>query len=219
MGAKDYYKILGVAPAANEQAIKKAYRKLAHQYHPDKNPGDNQAASQFREIAEAYAILGNATTRSVYDLEIWKFGYDSPYISVEQKATPQTILQYCTELNAALLKMDPNSISFLALKAYISMILNDEFMDLLISENDEYYNTRIVQELLVALNRLEPTDKKDIYDKLILLAGANQKLCQNISAAISAATRTQKMKQLQPYFIALITLLLCVLVFIFSRIK
>jgi curved DNA-binding protein len=66
--AKDYYKILGVPRNASEEDIKKAYRKLAMQYHPDRNPGKEQWANEkFKEINEAYAVLGNPEKRAQYD--------------------------------------------------------------------------------------------------------------------------------------------------------
>lgn len=65
--AKDYYASLGVAKDASEQEIKKAYRKLAVKYHPDKNPGDAKAEERFKEISEAYAVLSDAEKRSNYD--------------------------------------------------------------------------------------------------------------------------------------------------------
>lgn len=62
--AKDYYQILGVPKSTTEDEIKRAYRKLAHQYHPDKNKGDDK---KFKEINEAYQILGNREKREQYD--------------------------------------------------------------------------------------------------------------------------------------------------------
>ena len=56
MGKKDYYEVLGISRDAGEEEIKKAYRKLAMKYHPDKNPGDKEAEEQFKEAAEAYAV-------------------------------------------------------------------------------------------------------------------------------------------------------------------
>ena len=67
MEYKDYYKILGVERNANEEDIKRAYRQLALKYHPDKNPGDKQAESRFKEINEAYDVLGDPAKRSKYD--------------------------------------------------------------------------------------------------------------------------------------------------------
>ncbi len=67
MDYKDYYKILGVNRDAKPDDIRKAYRKLAMQYHPDRNPGDKNAEERFKEINEAYQVLGDAQKRSHYD--------------------------------------------------------------------------------------------------------------------------------------------------------
>jgi len=65
---KDYYKILGVPRNASEETIKKAYRKLAMQYHPDRNPGKEEwANAKFKEINEAYGVLGDPEKRRQYD--------------------------------------------------------------------------------------------------------------------------------------------------------
>ncbi len=69
--AKDYYEILGVSREATADSIKKAYRRLAMQYHPDKNPGDKGAEDKFKEAAQAYEILSNQEKRARYD----RFGH------------------------------------------------------------------------------------------------------------------------------------------------
>jgi molecular chaperone DnaJ len=70
-GKRDYYDILGVARGASEQEIKSAYRKLALQYHPDRNPGNGEAEEKFKEAAEAYSVLSDAQKRANYD----RFGH------------------------------------------------------------------------------------------------------------------------------------------------
>ncbi|MDR2927113.1 MAG: molecular chaperone DnaJ [Cytophagaceae bacterium] len=67
MSKKDYYEILEVAKTASAEEIKKAYRKKAILYHPDKNPGDKEAEEKFKEAAEAYEVLSNAEKRQRYD--------------------------------------------------------------------------------------------------------------------------------------------------------
>lgn len=67
MSKRDYYEILGVPKSSDEGEIKKAYRKLAIKYHPDKNPGDKEAEEKFKEAAEAYEILSNKDKRARYD--------------------------------------------------------------------------------------------------------------------------------------------------------
>jgi molecular chaperone DnaJ len=67
MSKRDYYEILGVSRNADEAEIKKAYRKLAMKYHPDKNPGDKEAEEKFKEAAEAYDVLSTSDKRQRYD--------------------------------------------------------------------------------------------------------------------------------------------------------
>ncbi len=72
MAKRDYYEVLGVDKSASANDIKKAYRKLAIQYHPDKNPGDKEAEEKFKEAAEAYSVLSDPDKKARYD----QFGHE-----------------------------------------------------------------------------------------------------------------------------------------------
>ena len=74
MAKKDFYEILGVSKSATAEEIKKAYRKVAIQFHPDKNQGDKAAEEKFKEAAEAYEVLSDETKRAQYD----RFGHNRP---------------------------------------------------------------------------------------------------------------------------------------------
>ncbi|MRR07175.1 MAG: J domain-containing protein, partial [Deltaproteobacteria bacterium] len=67
MSDKDYYQILGLTKKASAEEIKKAYRKMAVKYHPDKNPGNKAAEETFKEISEAYAVLSDPQKKAQYD--------------------------------------------------------------------------------------------------------------------------------------------------------
>ena len=73
MAANDFYQTLGVSRDASDSEIKKAYRKLAVQYHPDKNPGNKEAEEKFKEISAAFDVLKDPEKRAKYD----QFGHDA----------------------------------------------------------------------------------------------------------------------------------------------
>lgn len=73
MAKRDYYEILGVTKTADEREIKKAYKRLAMKYHPDRNQGDKQAEANFKEVKEAYEVLSDEQKRAAYD----KYGHDA----------------------------------------------------------------------------------------------------------------------------------------------
>ena len=72
MGKRDYYEVLEVSRSATREEIKKAYRKQALKFHPDKNPGNKKAEEKFKEAAEAYEVLSNDEKKARYD----RFGHD-----------------------------------------------------------------------------------------------------------------------------------------------
>src|SRR5437867_6046894 len=73
MAKRDYYEILGLARSASEEEVKKAYRKQALKFHPDRNPGDKAAEEKFKEVGEAYEVLSDPQKRAVYD----QYGHDA----------------------------------------------------------------------------------------------------------------------------------------------
>ena len=111
---RDYYEVLGVSKEADSSAIKKAYRKLAKKYHPDTNAGNAEAEKRFKEISEAYAVLGDEEKKKLYD----EFGH----IAFEQKAGISTAKDFITTA-------DSNS-SSIREKMMASMV-NMDFMKLI----------------------------------------------------------------------------------------
>ena len=70
MSKRDYYDVLGVSKSASDSELKKAFKKLAMKYHPDRNPDDDSAAEKFKEAAEAYDVLSDPQKKSTYD-QVW----------------------------------------------------------------------------------------------------------------------------------------------------
>src|SRR5213594_624692 len=88
MARLDYYETLGVARDASDEEIKKAYRKLAFQYHPDRNPANQEAEAKIREINAAYEVIGDPESRKTYDR--LRFGF---YEAREEPPDPAAVLE------------------------------------------------------------------------------------------------------------------------------
>lgn len=90
-GNKDYYEILGIDERNEGEQIKEAYRKLAFQYHPDRNPGDAQAVERMKEINEAYAVLSDSGKRRNYDFMRGQYGSSSGHDQFRQTYSERDI--------------------------------------------------------------------------------------------------------------------------------
>ena len=177
---KNYYHILGVSPDCPPADIKKAYRQLAVQHHPDKNNGDRASEERFKEISEAYTILIEDDTRSEYD---YLKGYKATYRSLRFQAghpTPVTFLTQFQRIKTTVLNAG-GRINRQALFKVLEDLLSDTNIDLLISERDIVVNSRIMDEVLTCCVFLDGDAKAAIHIKLLKLANNNTRLLEKLS--------------------------------------
>ena len=90
MAKRDYYEVLGLARSANDDEIKRTYRRLAKKYHPDRNRGDKSAEDKFKEVQEAYEVLNDAKKRELYD----RFGHSGGPGSWQENPNGQRVYRW-----------------------------------------------------------------------------------------------------------------------------
>ena len=93
MLVKDYYSVLGLGADASEQEIKKTYRKLAMQYHPDRNRNNPEALEKLKGINEAYHVLGDRERKSAYDRSLRAWTYDPPFNTAASDADLESFVR------------------------------------------------------------------------------------------------------------------------------
>jgi len=212
---KDYYKILELPPSATLQEIKTAYRRLAHQYHPDKNANDMYAAAQFEIIKEAYEILSDPAKKEYYLQQRW---YDQSINkkNTETALTPVTVLKQVIELDKYVSKLDIYRMDKEGLYEYICQILSDNTIERLNSFNETDINTTIVDSILKSSRSLPWLYAKPLSLRLIKL-NSDITASQAIDKYIQHSRSTDTWHRYRIWALLLITLLLSLLIYFISR--
>lgn len=159
---EDYYRLLQVHPAATQQEIRKAYRKLAHQYHPDKAVA-TAAPEAFALLQKAYATLSNSSSRKNYDLV-----YFSKRINLAAAAEitdPRKLIQLIINLRNRLQTQDASMINSGAVHAELMLILAEQHL-LLLGETNALFKQQFLDEVQACLRALAYPQSADILQLL-----------------------------------------------------
>lgn len=177
---KDYYKILGVTKNASQDEIKKAYRALALQHHPDKNDGDTASEEHFKLISESYIILGDIPKRNAYDYSQGnKIHHNGKDPSSHGRATPATYLILFKRIKTKVLNAS-GRINESALHKVIYDLLSDETISILVNTNDIVTNNMILDDIMVSCVFLPDESRFAIHEKLIKLANGDPRFILKI---------------------------------------
>jgi curved DNA-binding protein CbpA len=216
MRLKDYYKILEVMPSASLQDIKKAYRRLAFQYHPDQNPGNSFASAHFNELHQAYSTLSHIEKRRKYDEERWLSGMSSR-MQDHQIISPEWILKECNKLSVHMAKIDTHRMSHRSLHDYIFLILSDSHMAILQKNGNTDINNAVINEILKAAEHLQVQYFDDVSRRLMQLADTDSAVQENIVKIREKRKKQANVNKYQPLLIIIISLLLAVLMYWYGR--
>ncbi|MDB5248875.1 MAG: hypothetical protein JWQ40_3269 [Segetibacter sp.] len=217
MSFKDYYKILEVSPAATYAEIKKSYRRLALQFHPDKNFGNQLYEAKFREIQEAYQVLSDLKKRNDYNTQR-SYQADSEKKKSYQQVTPQTILNQTIDFRKKIAVLDPDRMNKLALFQQIEHLLARHNILILQQNNDQKLNRRIIEEILFCSRFLPFPHVEKICFQLTALAGTDNTMYRkiyNFSKEVRLRHAWDKYKVLAAVVLAII---LCLVIYFLSTI-
>ena len=205
---------MGVKPSATTQEIKKAYRALAHQYHPDKNPENQYSAARFIDIRDAYHVLSDARRRAAYDDERWLSGMEYK-MHRQETIDPGWLLDVCKKLNQSLAKMNAHQISHRALAEYIMLILSDAHIGMLKVYEDHFKTEQVVTQLIQASRWLEPRYLQPIIAQLNAAADTDD--LRNQIAYYERERNNEAIREkIFPYMVLVITLILCVFMYFYG---
>lgn len=213
---KDYYKILEIIPTANSTEIKAAYRRLALQFHPDKNPGDKYALSQFYLVKEAYETLSSRSLKEEYLKLRWLSKVKNEKLDSTSN-TPETILHQFLEAGKKIQQYDAFRVDKKGIEGEILSLLNANNISLLNDFSELPVNEEIIRLAIQISNVLAPSGREKIFSELRKIKGG-----QHAVQLINRAEKENKLhsifNQLTPWLIAIAVLFLCGLIFIVGRI-
>lgn len=213
---KNYYAILQVEPSATVAEIKKAYRKLALQYHPDKYKNDTYATAQFAEIKEAYEVLTDPAKKDYYLQQRW-YNQSMGYQRTKEIITPVTLLKQSLELEKYVSRLDIFRMDKLQLQQYLLEILNDDTIDKVNLFNETAINRNIISVLLKTIHPLPSNLAEPVVNRLLKLAGTHEHTKKLILEHQSDSKQRDTAEKFKPLGIAFLTLLICLLIWLMNR--
>jgi curved DNA-binding protein CbpA len=213
---KDYYSILQISPQASLQDIKQAYRKLAKQYHPDKNANDPGAAAQFSQVKEAYEVLTNPDKKEKYLQERW-YNDSLGRKRTSPVITPVNVLRECLDLERYVSTLDTHRMNHEGLYEYIRELFSDDTMAILQQSADASINRQIITTSLAAIKPLKYHFARLLIPGMLKLAGNDNVSVEKIQQYQQFRIKKEFFEKYKIVLIILATALICLLIFITSK--
>jgi hypothetical protein len=216
MQLKDYYRILEIEPSAGLPEIKKAFRKLAHQYHPDKTQNDPHAAAKFADIKEAWEVLTTPAKKEYYLQQRW-YNQSIGKRKTQDIITPVTVLKQLLELEKYVSTLDVHRMDKQGLADYLSFILSDNIVARLLPFNESHVNKQIIMVALMTMELLKKKQSSAVIAGLYKLAGDDAEDKKNISGFITRKDQKEKVEKYQPFILLVIVTAICFLIWLMGR--
>lgn len=213
---KDYYASLGIGPSATLTEIKKAYRKLAQQHHPDKNNNDPYSAAQFAEIKEAYEVLTNPSKKEYYLQQRW-YNQSAGRRKTQGIITPVTVLKQALELEKYVSTLDEFRMDKHGLQEYILEMLPEAAIGQLHHFDEKEPVREIIGTIIKAMHPLPKNYTDPVISRLRQLAGNDSIALQLLNDFSSKTARKYRKERYSLIIIITVTVILCLLIWLAGR--
>jgi len=216
MHLKDYYGTLELEPSATLSEIKKAYRRLALQLHPDKKGNDPYAAARFAEVKEAYEVLSDPGKKEYYLQQRW---YEQSTGKRKKQAiiTPVSVLHQTIELERYVARLDMFRLDKNGLQQYILELFPDSTINQLHTFNEPGTIREITGLALRSLQPLPWDLRHKILEQLQKLAGADEQSVRLLQEFRSRSDKKQRRDKYSLIIIIAVTFFLCLLIWLSAR--
>jgi molecular chaperone DnaJ len=216
MYLKDYYQILELEPSASLPEVKKAYRKLAKQYHPDKNNNDPYATVLFTDIKEAYEMLSDPAKKEYYLQQRW-YHQSTGNRKTQEVITPVTVLKQALELEQYVSKIDVFRMDKMGLQQYIMDLIPDTSIEKLHQFNEPDTIRQIVSILLHAIKPLPPIYTKDIFIQLKKLSDKDPVATEQLNIFIRQRQKKSHREKYSLVVIIILTIIISLFIYLLGR--
>jgi curved DNA-binding protein CbpA len=215
MPVKDYYKLLKIAHSADLNTIKKAYRQLAMQYHPDKH-GDNQSTHfYFQEIQEAYEVLSNPEKRENYHYKIWlekAQGHE-----LDTALSTDQIIQLFIHTERAIHETDSFRRNNEQLTEILISLYSNTRLELIAETNDNSLETTTLQMAMQSSSSLSSVAQLKLIHQLNAILKKHPQMHEIWMQQINTRIKKEKIEKLKVPIVILTTILLCLAILLLSK--
>ncbi|NCI46076.1 J domain-containing protein [Sediminibacterium sp. WSJ-3] len=211
---KDLYQILNLPPTATPEDIRRAFRKLALQYHPDKND-DPAAVKQFTEIQEAYAVLRDPVKRASYNCQ--RYRADPSHRKKTRPANTEEVLLMAGKFSDRARHIDPFRLDMDRLAFELTAILSPGNIALFDQPGKQAAQHLLLQHLQPALRLLPLPMVREILAPMQLLTAGNQLLAAEVNTLLKEIRWTYHWNRYKIWIALVITILFCMLIYLAGK--
>ncbi len=210
---KDYYSILEVSPSATILTIKRAYRRLALKYHPDKNGGNALYEQKFREINEAYRVLSDVQKRNDYNYARAGRRHHNHQRTYADPVNTTSIIAHTKKLQDKVMHSDPARMNTEALYRQVMLLLNERNYLLFNKEGDEQQAAIFIKSIFFICRNLPYPSVQNVVLHLVHFAGTNNKVLTEIREFEQAVKYRWLWHQYKILLVIFMVIIICLFIY------